>query len=290
MESSADNAPLIVLVGETASGKTALAIQLAKQFNGEIICADSRTIYKGMDIGTAKPTIAEQDGVRHHLLDVVTPDETFSVADFQRLAKQAMHEIHGRGKIPFLVGGTGLYVDAILYDFAFRPAPDATERARLQAMSINELQSEILARAIPMPLNAQNPRHLTRALETGGLSADNKTLRPRTLLLGLSIDREALHAKLIRRVDTMVASGFINEVRTLFTLYGPEAPALQAPGYKAFREYLDGTCSLDDAKAMFVRNDWQLAKRQRTWFKRNKSIQWIQPEETVDIVTTFLNK
>ncbi|MGF7228538.1 MAG: tRNA (adenosine(37)-N6)-dimethylallyltransferase MiaA [Candidatus Saccharibacteria bacterium] len=290
MESPADNTPLIVLVGETASGKTALAIQLAKHFNGEIICADSRTVYKGMDIGTAKPTFAERDGVPHHLLDVVEPGQPFSVADFQRLTCQAIQDISARGHVPFLVGGTGLYIDAILYDFDFRPAPDADERARLQTMSISELHAEITARGITMPHNLQNPRHLTRALETNGVTSSNKALRPNTLIMGLSIDREALRDKLTRRVDAMVAAGFVKEVRNLFEKYDPETIALQAPGYKAFREYIEGHCSLDETKASFVRNDWQLAKRQRTWFKRNKSIHWIQPEESVAIVTTFLNK
>ena len=291
MESQPNNAPLIALVGETASGKTALAIELAKRFNGEIICADSRTVYRGMNIGTAKPTIAEQDGIRHHLLDVVNPDDAFSVADFQRLTQRAIKDIASRGHVPFLVGGTGLYIDAILYDFTFRQAPDPQERRRLQAMTVQELQTEIIERGLTMPENSQNPRHLTSVIETGGLQPSHKILRDNTLILGLSIDREVLKTKLIKRVDAMCEAGFVEEVRSLFATYHSDTPALQAPGYKAFKAYVDGTSSLEEAKEMFVRNDYQLAKRQRTWFKRNKSIHWVTKQaEAVDLVTTFLNK
>lgn len=291
MESKSDITPLIAIVGETASGKTALAIELARQYGGEIICADSRTIYKGMDIGTAKPTPQEQSDIPHHLINLVEPNEPFSVADFQRLAKQTMHDINSRGHVPFLVGGTGLYVDAILYDFNFRPAPEPAERARLQLLSIKELQTEILERGLVMPANAQNPRHLMRTLETNGAISGRKALRPNTLVIGLAIDREALHDKLRRRVNSMVENGFVGEVRTLFAKYSPDVPALQAPGYKAFRSYIDGTSTLAEAKAAFVRNDYLLAKRQRTWFKRNKSIHWVTKQaQAVDLVTTFLNK
>lgn len=291
MESKPNNTPLIAIVGETASGKTALAIELAKRFNGEIICADSRTVYRGMNIGTAKPTIAEQDGIPHHLLDVVDPEDSFSVADFQLLAKQAIKDIASRGHIPFLVGGTGLYIDAILYDFTFRQAPDPQERQRLQSMTVQELQTEIIERGLSLPENIQNPRHLSRVLETNGSGPLHKALRENTLILGLTIEREVLKAKLIKRVDAMCEAGFVDEVRTLFAKYASDTPALLAPGYKAFKVYLDGDSSLKEAKEMFVRNDYQLAKRQRTWFKRNKSIHWVAEQaEAVDLVTTFLNK
>ncbi len=291
MESKPDDTPLIIIVGETASGKTALAIQLAKQFGGEIICADSRTVYKGMDIGTAKPTLTEREGIPHHLLDVVSPSQPFSVSDFQKLAKQAIAEISARGHIPFLVGGTGLYVDSILYDFTFRSAPDPDERVRLQALSIEELQTEVIERGLSMPENSKNPRHLTRVLETDGLVSTQKTVRPSTLTIGLHIDREVLKAKLAKRVDIMCQAGFIDEVRNMFALYPDSTPALQAPGYKAFKAYIADEISLDEAKQAFIRNDYQLAKRQRTWFKRNKSIHWVQEQaEAVDLVTTFLNK
>ena len=291
MESNPNNPPLIAVVGETASGKTALAIALAKQFNGEIICADSRTIYKGMDIGTAKPSLEEQSGIRHHLLDVIEPDEAFSAAEFKRQAQRAIEDIVSRGKVPFLVGGTGLYTDSILFDFSFAETPDLDKRARLQLLSIDELQSEIVQQRIPMPVNDRNPRHLVRALETGGIRNGDTTLRPNSLVIGLKIDRDTLRRKLKQRVDVMVANGFVDEVRVLSKRYGWSAPGLQAPGYKAFRSHIEGDDSLEHAKALFVQNDAKLAKRQRTWFRRNKSIHWVSTtRQTVELVTTFLNK
>lgn len=293
MESDSDNTPLAVLVGETASGKTALAIKLAKQFNGEIICADSRTIYRGMDIGTAKPTMHERDGVPHHLLDVVDPDQPFTVADFKRLALAAIDDISSRGRVPFLVGGTGLYIDAVIYDFDFSNPPDPIERARLQKMSVPELQQEIEQKGYSLPNNSQNPRHLMRVIETeGGVAqVENQELRPNTLLIGLIIDRDELKTKLRKRVQKMMADGLVQETKTLLQKYGADVQPLQSTGYKAIRRYLSGELSLDQAEADFVRNDNQLAKRQRTWFKRNKSIHWLsKQEEIADLITTFLNK
>lgn len=291
MESTPNISPLIAVVGETASGKTALAIELAERFDGEIICADSRTVYRGLDIGTAKPTIEERQRIPHHLLDVVDPDEVFSVANFKRLAQEAIEDISKRGKVPLLVGGTGLYIDAVLFDFSFSEPADPQERQRLQALSIDELRSEIEARGIPMPENDRNPRYLMRALETGGTSQKRQPLRDNTLVLGLHIDREVLRQKITRRVDAMVDAGLVHEVQYAAKKYGWDAPSLRATGYKAFREYIEGVITLDQAKALFIRNDMQLAKRQRTWFKRNKSIHWItQQAQAVDLATTLLNK
>lgn len=291
MEPAADQPPLIVVVGETASGKTALAIDLAKRFNGEVVAADSRTVYRGMDIGTAKPTTDEMEGIPHHLIDVADPDQLFSAADFKRLASEAIADIARRGKVPIMVGGTGLYVDAVLFDFSFGKLPDPDERAVLQPKSIEELQAILLDRGLPLPENSRNPRHLIRAIENNGQVSHNKGLRPNTLVLGLKIDREVLKQKLEKRVKAMVSNGFVVEVRRVSERYGWDAPALQAPGYRAFRRYLLGEQSLEEAEAQFVRNDSQLAKRQRTWFKRNKSIHWISNStEAVELATTFLNK
>jgi tRNA dimethylallyltransferase len=253
-------APLVVIVGETASGKSELALELAERFNGEIICADSRTVYRGMDIGTAKPTKEDQARVPHHLLDIVDPGEVFTVADFKRLAEEAIQDISMRSKLPIMVGGTGLYIDAVVYDYTF-----ATKGARR---------------------DTANPRHVAKA-DSGSRSS----LRLQTLILGLSPDREVLRTRVAHRVDAMVASGFVDELRNLVDRYGWDVPALQAPGYKAFRGYMNGSLSMDEAKALFVQNDLQLAKRQRTWFKRNNSIHWIKNRyEAVDITTTFLSK
>jgi tRNA dimethylallyltransferase len=291
MESKSDEAPLVVIVGETASGKSALALHLAQRFNGEIIAADSRTIYRGMDIGTAKPTPEERTRIPHHLLDVVTPDQPFSVAEFQRLTESAITDIVGRGKLPFLVGGTGLYVDAVIYNFNFRQKGDKTLRRQLEELDTETLQQMLREQRIPLPENERNPRHLIRSLETGGQIPERHGLRRHTLVLGMQIDRDILRAKITSRVDEMVEHGFVQEVERVVSQYGWEAPALQAPGYKAFHEYLAGHLTLEEAKAQFVQNDMQLAKRQRTWFKRNKSIHWIsKEEEAADLITTLLSK
>jgi tRNA dimethylallyltransferase len=291
MDTRSVTRPLVVVVGETASGKSSLAVELAKRFNGEIICADSRTIYKGMDIGTAKPTPQEQAIVRHHLLDLISPDQAFSAADFKLLALQAIDEISGRGKLPIMVGGTGLYIDAVLFNFQFRQPSDPIARRALAALSVEELQDRLQLAGIALPNNPQNPRHLVRALESGGTIGTRSELRDNTIVLGLHLGREVLQERIRRRVETMVEAGFVKEVKRVSRAYGWGAAGLQAPGYKAFRGYVEGLVDLEQAKALFVQNDLQLAKRQRTWFRRNDSIQWVtDTEKAVDSVTTFLNK
>lgn len=291
MESASNNPPVIVIVGETASGKTALAIEIAKQYNGEIISADSRTIYKGMDIGTAKPTLEERQGIPHYLIDVVEPNEKFTVADFKRLAEEAIIDISSRGKVPILVGGTGLYVDAVLYNFSFTAPPDPHEREYLQSLSVTALTKLHADRGLALPENSQNPVHLIRSLERNGEIPIRHGLRKNTLVIGLVMSRDVLKARIAQRVDQMVAHGLVEETQQLALEYGWSCPALQATGYKALRPYLDKQISLEQAKQDFVQNDMQYAKRQRTWFKRNKSIHWLNnKEDYVDLVTTFLNK
>ncbi|HYH75562.1 MAG TPA: tRNA (adenosine(37)-N6)-dimethylallyltransferase MiaA [Candidatus Saccharimonadales bacterium] len=286
-----DQTPVIAIVGETASGKTALALHLAREFPGEIIAADSRTVYKDMNIGTAKPSPAEQAAIPHYGLDVVSPNEQFSAADFKRLATDAINQIGERHKIAYIVGGTGLYIDSLLYNFQFRKKGAPALRAYLESLDVWQLQQLLHKDNIPLPQNALNPRHLIRAIETKGEPATRSALRPNTLIIGVNIERDVLRKKLVARVEQMVKQGFIDEVKALAQQYGWEAPALQAPGYRAFKNYIEGGGTLEDAMAQFVQNDSNLAKRQRTWFKRNKDINWISnTEEAVDLVTTFLNK
>lgn len=250
--------PLIVIVGETASGKTALGIELAQKINGEIICADSRTIYREMDIGTAKPTNAEQALIPHHLLDIRNPDETYSVAEFQQDAKNAIDDIADRGKIPILVGGSGLYVDSVIYDYSFSKAGRR---------------------------DSQNRRHLAP-----GTGPSNKTLRANTLIIGLQRSKDDLEARIQKRAKTMLAAGLIEEVRSVVGKYGRNNPAFNGICYQFIADHLDGKLGLDEAIQKFVRGDVLLAKKQRTWFKRNKSIQWLtDPSKAVAITTTFLN-
>lgn len=235
-------APLIVIVGETASGKTALGIELAKKSNGEIICADSRTIYKGMDIGTAKPTKQECSKVKHHLLDVIEPNERYNAARFQFDANRVIEDITSRGKVPIMVGGTGLYIDAVIFNYDF----------------------------------------------------DQKTmdrLRLNTLVIGTKRERDDLKQRIEKRIDGMLKNGFIDEVRCIGAEFGWETEAMKGIGYRAFAQYVKGEISYEDARQNFIRGDYLLAKRQRTWFKRNKSIHWVKNrEDAVDLATTFLSK
>lgn len=291
MESKPNNAPLIAIVGETGSGKSSMAIELAKYCDGEIICADSRTIYKGMDIGTAKPTLLQRAEVPHHLLDITNPAEAFSAAKFKEAAERAIDDISARRKIPLLVGGTGLYVDAVLFDYQFAQPPNLKLRTRLQALSVAQLQQEIIANDLPMPQNDKNPRHLMRVIETGGQSQQRLLLRKNTLVIGITVDRTELKQRIENRVSQMFEDGLIDEVRQLQEVYGWEAPGMQSPGYAEFKQYFTGQQTLLQTQDLIVQHHLNLAKRQRTWFKRNKSIHWIsKQEQAVDLVTTLLNK
>lgn len=250
--------PLAVILGPTASGKTALAIELAKQFNGEIIAADSRTIYKGMDIGTAKPTLEEQQGVPHHLLSIINPDQRYSAAQFKTDANRLISDIHKRGKLPIIVGGTGLYIDAVLYDYQF--SSDNTAR------------------------NLENPRHLDKST-----SLAKSELRPRTVVIGLDPGREVLLGRIEARVHAMMENGFEDEVRGLLDEYGSDNEAMSGIGYRTYVRLIRGEITRQEAIDEFIRGDKSLAKRQRTWFKRNKSIHWVyEQREAVELVTTLL--
>jgi tRNA dimethylallyltransferase len=253
--------PLIVIVGQTASGKSALGLKLAQKFNGEIICADSRTVYKGMDIGTAKPSEDEQKLVRHHLLDIITPDQKFTAADFKNLARRSIKDIAARGKLPIMVGGTGLYVDALLYDFKFAPKDAARD--------------------------PKNPRHLHKSEK-----AVYGEVRPNTLIAGIDTEREALVERITARVENMIKRGLRQEAELLADHYGWDAPGLNAIGYREWQTLAENPGISDtEIAAEIIRDTVQYAKRQKTWFKRNKSIQWSNdPSKIVEIATTFLYK
>lgn len=288
-------APLVVIVGETASGKTALSIELAKKLNGEIICVDSWTVYKGFDIGTAKPTIEEQQGIPHHLLDVADPLEGFSAAVFQRMAKQAIDDIAKRGKLPIMVGGTGLYVDSILYDYSFLPASDPVIRGQLNDMTLEQLIDKANRMKLDTSaIDLRNKRRVIRLIENNGELPTKHPLRENTLILGLRRPLDELRERIEKRIDLMVGDGLADEVRQLSEKYGWDCEPMKAPAYRAFREYVEGTISLDEAKFRMVQNDLKLAKKQRTWFKRNSSIQWVSSEVKIEeilyLVHNTLNK
>lgn len=250
--------PLVVILGPTASGKSDLALMLAKKFNGEIICADSQTIYRGMDIGTAKPSREDKALAIHHLLNIRNPDESYSVAQFQRDAQDAIADINTRGKLPIMVGGSGLYIDSVIYNYSF----------------ISDGQRDDV-----------NPRHLAKDV---GLK--DKELRDDTLIIGVQRNPEELEARIVERTDRMVETGLIDEVKNLVAKYGRDAVGLSNIRYQIFADYLAGSISLDESMQKFVRNDMLLSKKQKTWFKRNKSIQWVDnSSKAVEITTTFLN-
>ncbi|HSX41378.1 MAG TPA: tRNA (adenosine(37)-N6)-dimethylallyltransferase MiaA [Candidatus Saccharimonadales bacterium] len=278
--------PIIAIVGPTASGKTALGIEIAKRHSGEIICADSRTVYKGMDIGTAKPTAEERAEVPHHLLDVVTPDQVFTASEFQNLARDAISDIESRGKLAIIVGGTGLYVDAVLYDYNF-PPENQKLRAEVKALSKTELQER--ARELEIELNGSdfnNPLRLARAIETVGQPKGKSALRPQALVIGLDINRPELEKRIRARITQMLKAGFMAEVNELLAKYGSDAPGLNGIGYRAFAKEQ----ATKDAVEEFVRGDLNLAKRQMTWFKRNGDIHWVEsPAEGLKLAEEFLS-
>lgn len=291
MGSNAQNYPLIAIVGHTASGKSALAMDLAKRFNGEIICADSRTVYTGMDIGTAKPSAKDRKEIAHHLLDVSTPDHQITAAMFKKMAQHAIYDVASRGKIPILVGGTGLYIDAVLFDFSFRPVSSQTQREELERMSVKELQKILINQRMPLPSNINNPRHLIRQIETGGVAASHRPMRTNTLVIGVVMNKEMLQRQLAARLDRMIEEGLEQEVEALVKKYGWSCPALQTIGYQEFRGVSTKKRIDEDVRAMILAHSMQYAKRQKTWFKRNKHIHWIsKKEDVVDLVTTFLYK
>lgn len=270
------NLPLIVLVGPTASGKTALAIKIAKKCNGEIICADSKTIYRDMDIGTAKPTTIEQQAVPHWGINLVNPGEYFTAADFKTYADSKISEIRGRGHTPFLVGGTGLYIDSVLFNFSFGPKISYPQRYKLQHKTLDELIDYCNNNNIELPENDKNKRYLVRAIEMAGHDrTQDEQPMVGSIVVGITTDKTKLQKRILDRSEKMFNNGVVEEARELGRLYGWDNEAMKANIYPLVREYLEGNKSLDDVKNTSAHLDWKLAKRQLTWFKRNKFIQWM---------------
>lgn len=283
---------LLVIVGETASGKSALALELAKKFNGELVCADSWTVYKGFDIGTAKPTATERQEVPHHLLDIADPKDGFSAAEFKRQASKAIEDIISRGKLPILVGGTGLYIDSVIFNYGFLPAGPKDRRQQLDNLELAEVQKLVEQAGISIEgIDNRNKRRLIRLLEADGERPIKQPLRPNTLIIGLSIPKEVLEQKITLRVDKMISQGLEQEVRELAKQYGWSIEPMKGIGYREWQDYFNNTKTLAETRERIVRGSMQLAKKQRTWFKRNKYIQWhLNTSQIVASVTTFLNK
>ena len=282
LQKKAGKGRLIVLVGPTAVGKTETAVQLAVRLSGEIISADSRLFYRGMDIGTAKPSLEERQGVPHHLIDIADPDETLSLAVFQRLARQALVEIQGRDRLPILVGGTGQYIRAVTQGWEVPPVqPDPRLRAALEAWEKEIGKDGLHARlalldpAAAAAIDARNARRTVRALEviltTGRRFSDQRgSALPETynLTLGLTRPRDELYLRVDRRIDAMLRAGFVQEVERLLARgYSPDLPTLSAIGYGEMAAYLMGKITLDEAVTEMKRRTRIFIRRQANWFK-----------------------
>ncbi len=267
---------LVVITGPTASGKTGLAIDIAKRFNGEIISADSRAIYKGMDIGSAKPTIAERDGIPHWGFDLVEPGERFTAYDFKRFADAKIKEIRARSRLPILVGGTGLYIDAVIFDFQFITTNSTREfRRRLEAMTLGELHVYCEKNNIILPENSKNKRYVINAIERKNISGKRRS-EPieNTIVVGIATDRDVLRSRIIQRSEQIFHDGVVNEATILAKKYGWNSEAMTGNIYPLIRRHLSGDLTLLEVKEAFITLDWRLAKRQLTWLKRNPFIRW----------------
>ncbi len=305
MSIPSENQKIVAIVGPTASGKTALALELARERNGEIVSADSRQIYRGMDIGTSKPSAADRASVPHHLIDIKKPDEDYAVAEYKRDAIAAIQDILRRGGLPILVGGTGLYVKAVVENLDI-PAVKADPELRKKIE--NEIQTEgldvvfkKLAGLDPEAayvVDPKNPRRVVRALEvalsTGKpFTAQRKKNEPlfEVLEIGLDLPPVALRERIDKRIDHMMEIGLLEEVRRLTERYGYDCPAFDAIGYREIIDHIRNGVPLEKTVADMKINTWHYAKRQLTWFKKDRAVVWISdPYEVQSHVATFVKK
>lgn len=286
---------VIAIVGPTASGKTALSVELAKKIDGEIINGDSTQVYKGFDVGTAKISAAEMDGIPHHLFDIKEPTEEFSVAAYQATVRACIKEIQSRGKMPIIVGGTGLYVQSVLYDFRFtEEAADPEVRACLE-QELHEKGPEYLYEKLVKldPVDAEkihpnNHRRIIRALEiieiTGKTKGEHEQSQGNTalfnhLLFGLEMDRAVLYDRINKRTDIMMAQGFLQEVEQLIQQGLKDAPAMKAIGYRELQLYLEDKLTYEEAIEAIQKGTRNYAKRQMTYLKNKLDVQWFDAEK-----------
>ncbi|MER2105707.1 MAG: tRNA (adenosine(37)-N6)-dimethylallyltransferase MiaA [Solibacillus sp.] len=281
---------VIAIVGPTASGKTAYSIQLAKELDGEIINGDSMQIYKGMDIGTAKITEQEMDGIPHHLLSIKEPTEGFSVAEYQTLVRAKIDEVRARGKMPILVGGTGLYVQAVLFDFQFtdEEVDDAARKAyyaELAKIGPDAMHARLAALdpKTAADIHPNNTRRVIRALEMVELAGTQKSEEQynrgsqplyKHVVYGMDVEREVLYARINYRVDKMIEQGLIAEVRALYDAGIRDTQAIKAIGYKELYAYFDDLLTLEEAIDQIKQNSRRYAKRQLTYFRNKMDIEW----------------
>ena len=290
---------IIAIIGPTAVGKTALSFKLAERFQTELVSADAYQVYKGMDIGTAKATKDELATYRHHLIDIIEPNEDFSAAAFQEAARTTIEDLHERGKIPILVGGTGLYVQSLLEGYEFKAKRHSKEErqaasSRIAALSEEELKAYITEKTGYEPpdwhellSNSHRLVRLVGAIEKGeGAAAvmPQKAGGPlyHAFVIGLSLPRQVLYERIEKRIDAMIESGWIDEVQQLLQDgVLPEAQAMKAIGYKELVLYLDGQLSLEAASELIKKRTRHFAKRQMTWFKRMPYIRWYEKDDFV---------
>ncbi|OIJ09985.1 tRNA (adenosine(37)-N6)-dimethylallyltransferase MiaA [Anaerobacillus arseniciselenatis] len=287
---------LVVIVGPTAVGKTKLGVELAKKLNGEIISGDSMQIYKGMDIGTAKVSEEEMQGIRHYLIDIKDPTESFSVAEFQQLVKPLITEVNDKGKLPLIVGGTGLYVNSVIYDYHFPDVPtDLEYRQTLEvfvethgSVALHEKLKDIDPISYDL-IHPNNYRRVIRALEVFHVTKrtihDYQKDQPQEseydlVVIGLTMERQLLYDRINKRVDIMVEDGLIEEARKLFDNGVKNCQSVQAIGYKEIYQYIEGQLTLEEAVELLKRNSRRYAKRQLTWFRNKMDIDWFEITET----------
>ena len=291
---------LLILSGPTAVGKTELSLRLAKAVGGEIISADSMQVYKGMDIGTAKITKEEMQDVPHHLIDILDPKEDFNVVRFKTLAKEKVKEINARGMVPIVVGGTGFYIQALLYDIDFTDNDDdmsyrheLEEKAEKEGPeALHEMLKEIDPESAEA-IHANNVKRVIRALEfykksNTTISSHNREQRENVSpydyrYFALTDDRAKIYERIDRRVDIMLENGLVDEVRRLLEVGVPEASvSMQGLGYKEIVNYLQGRCSLEEAVYVIKRDTRHFAKRQLTWLRREKDVIWFDKSKETD--------
>ena len=290
---------IIAIIGPTAVGKTALSFKLAERFQTELVSVDAYQVYKGMDIGTAKATKDELATYRHHLIDIIEPNEDFSAAAFQEAARTTIEDLHERGKIPILVGGTGLYVQSLLEGYEFKAKRHSKEErqaasSRIAALSEEELKAYITEKTGYEPpdwhellSNSHRLVRLVGAIEKGDGAAavmPQKAGGPlyHAFVIGLSLPRQVLYERIEKRIDAMIEAGWIDEVQQLLQDgVSPEAQAMKAIGYKELALYLDGQLSLEAASELIKKRTRHFAKRQMTWFKRMPYIRWYEKDDFV---------
>jgi tRNA dimethylallyltransferase len=296
--------PLVVILGPTAAGKTDLAILLADQLGGEIVSADSRLLYRGMDIGTAKPTFEQRRQIPHHLIDVTDPDEIWSLTLFQQQAHNVINDIHTRYQLPFLVGGTGQYIHAIVEAWhipEIKPNPQLRKVLEIWAAQIGEgglhARLSVLDPEAASNIDYRNLRRTIRALEVVFLSGKQFSAQRQrgispyhTVQVGLSIPRPELYSRIDNRIDGMLAAGFVAEVESLLSRgYAPDLPTFSAIGYQEIIDYLQGKTTLEEAVTIIKRRTRQFVRRQANWFKEDDpTINWFSDETPISEIVTFL--